>query len=62
MYQCMHSSIYVSTKEQVADVFTKALGVEKCHRFKSLLVVLEMDLSLRGSAEISSSSLDVYHG
>ena len=54
--------VYVSTEEQVADIFTKALGTEKLRRFRSLLVVLEMDLSLRGSVEISSSTPDVYPG
>ena len=54
--------VYVSTEEQVADIFTKALGTEKLHRFRSLLGVLEMDLSLRGSVEISSSTPDVYPG
>ena len=51
--------VYVSTEEQVADILMKAL---KLHRFRSLLGVLEMDLSLRGSVEISSSTLDVYPG
>ena len=44
----------------MADILTKALGTEKLHRFRSLLGVLEMDLSLRGSVEISSSTPDVY--
>jgi hypothetical protein len=48
--------VYVSTKEQVRDVFTKLLGIEKFHILKSLLGVLEMDLSLRGSVKISSST------
>ena len=51
--------VYVSIEEEVADVFTKALCTQKLHRFKSLLGVLKMDLSLRGSVEISSSTLDV---
>ena len=54
--------VYVSTEEQVADIFTKALGTEKLRRFRSLLGVLEMDLSLRGSVEISSSSPDISPG
>ena len=54
--------VYVSTKEQVADIFTKALRTEKLRRFRSLLGVLEMDLSLRGTVEISSSTPDVYLG
>ena len=46
----------------MADVFTKALDTEKLRKFRSLLGVLEMDLSLRGSVEISSSTPDVYLG
>ena len=46
----------------MADIFTKALGTEELRRFRSLLGVLEMDLSLRGSVEISSSTPDVYPG
>ena len=52
--------VYVSTEEQVVDILTKALGTEKLCRFRSLLGVLKMDLSLRGSVEISSSTRDVY--
>ena len=47
---------YVNTEEQVADVFTKALGVEKLRRFWTMLGVQEMELSLRGSVEMSSST------
>jgi hypothetical protein len=47
--------IYVSTKDQVADIFTKVLGVEKHRRFHSMLRVMELELSLKGSVEISSS-------
>ena len=46
----------------MANIFTKALGTEKLGRFRSLLGVLKMDLSLRGSVEISSATLDVYPG
>ena len=47
---------YVRTAEQVADIFTKALGKEKFEYFRGRLGVLEMDIvSLRGSVEISSS-------
>ena len=49
---------YVRTDEQVADIFTKALGAEKLRRFRSMLGVQDMVLSLRGSVEISSSSHD----
>ena len=36
----------------MADIFTKAFGIEMLHKFNSLLGVLEMDMSLRGSVEI----------
>ncbi len=48
--------IYVSTKDQVADIFTKVLGAEKHRRFRSMLAVMELELSLRGSVEMSSST------
>jgi len=47
--------IHVSTKNQVVDIFTKALSTDKLKRFRKMLGVLEMDLSLRGSVENSSS-------
>jgi len=48
--------IYVSTEDQVADIFTKALGTDKLRKFRKMLSVLEVDLSLRGSVENSSST------
>jgi len=48
--------VYVSTHEQVADIFTKALGAEKLRGFRTMLGVQEMELSLRGSVEMSSST------
>jgi hypothetical protein len=47
--------IHVSTEDQVADIFTKALGTDKLKKFRKMLGVLEVDLSLRGSVENSSS-------
>ena len=47
---------YVNTEEQVADIFTKALGTEKLQMFRSLLGVAEMELSLRGSVDMASST------
>jgi hypothetical protein len=47
--------IHVSTENQVADIFTKALGTDKLRKFRKMLGVLEVDLSLRGSVENSSS-------
>jgi len=40
--------IHVSTENQVADIFTKALGTNKLRKFRKMLCVLEVDLSLRG--------------
>ncbi len=48
--------IHVSTKDQVADILTKALGTDKLKKFRKMLGVLEVDLSLRGSVENSSST------
>jgi len=48
--------IDVSTKDQVTNIFTKALRINKLKRFKKMLGVLEVDLSLRGSVENSSST------
>ena len=31
--------VYVNTQEQVADIFTKSLGVEKMQRFQAMLGV-----------------------
>ena len=47
--------VYVGTEEQVADIFTKALGAEKLRRFCTMLGLLEMSSS-RGSVEMSSST------
>ncbi len=48
--------IHVSTEDQVADIFTKALGTDKLKKFRQMLGVLEVDLNLRGNVENSSSS------
>jgi hypothetical protein len=48
--------IHVNTEDQVANVFTKALGTDKLKKFRKMLSVLEVDLSLRGSVENSSST------
>ncbi len=48
--------IHVSTEDQVADIFTKALSTDKLKKFRKMLGVLEVDLSLRGSVENSSST------
>ena len=48
--------IHVSIEDQVADIFTKALGTDKLKKFRKMFSVLEVDLSLRGSVENSSST------
>ena len=50
--------VYVSTQEQVADIFTKSLGAEKLQRFRGAMGVEDFVQSLRGSVEISSSAHD----
>ena len=47
--------IYVSTEEQMADIFTKALGAEKLRHFWTMIGLCEMQSS-RGSVEMSSST------
>jgi hypothetical protein len=48
--------IHVSAEDQVANIFTKALGTYKLKKFRKMLGVLKVDLSLRGSVENSSST------
>ncbi len=48
--------IHVSTENQVANISTKALGTDKLMKFRKMFSVLEVDLSLRGSVENSSST------
>ncbi len=55
-WECVIDLIHVSTEDQVADIFTKALGTNKLKKFRKMLGVLEVDLSLSGSVENSSST------
>jgi hypothetical protein len=48
--------IHVGIENQIADIFTKALGIDKLRKFRKMFGVLEVDLSLRGSVENSSST------
>jgi len=48
--------IHVSTENQVANIFTKVLGTDKLKKFQKMFGVLEMDLSLKGRVENSSST------
>ena len=47
--------VYVDTDEHVANIFMKALGAVKLQAFRTMLGVQELQLSLRGSVEMSSS-------
>jgi len=47
--------IHVNTEDQVANIFIKALGTNKLNKFRKMLGVLKVDLSLSGSVENSSS-------
>lgn len=49
--------LYVSTEEQVANIFTKILGIEKLNMFKNMMGVQDYKMILRGSVEISSSTM-----
>jgi hypothetical protein len=46
----------MSTKDQVVDIFTKALGTDDLRKFLKMFGVLDMDLNLKGSVENSSST------
>ncbi len=48
--------IHVSIEDQVADIFTKALGIDKLKKFRKMFGVLKVDLSLKGSVDNSSST------
>ena len=50
--------VYVSTHEQVADIFTNSLVIEKMQRFQAMLGVQDFGLRLRGSVRKSSSMGD----
>ncbi len=53
--------IHVNIKNQVLDIFTKALSTDKLRKFRKMFSVLKVDLSLRGSVENSSSTLVRFH-
>jgi hypothetical protein len=46
--------IHVSTEDQVADIFIKALGTNKLRKFRKMLSVLKVDLNLRGVLKIQA--------
>ena len=47
--------VYVSTQDQVADIFTKALPHDKHCKFRDMLGVFGIGLNSRGSVEKASS-------
>jgi hypothetical protein len=53
---CEINLIYVSIEDHVADIFTKVLGAKKHRRFHNILGVMELELNLRGSVEMSCST------
>ncbi len=53
--------IHVNIKNQVLDIFTKALSTDNLRKFRKMFSVLKVDLSLRGSVENSSSTLVRFH-
>jgi len=48
--------IHVNTKDQVSDIFTKALAIDELKKFRKILGVLKVDSNLRGSVDNSSST------
>jgi hypothetical protein len=48
--------IHVTTEDQDANIFTKALGTNNLRKFRKMFGVPEVDLSLRGNVENSSST------
>jgi hypothetical protein len=48
--------IHINIEDQVVNIFTKALGIDKLGKFRKMIGVLEVDLNLRGSVENSSST------
>jgi hypothetical protein len=48
--------IHVNIEDQVANIFSKALGANKLRNFRKMLGLLEVNLNLKGSVENSSST------
>ena len=44
--------VNISIQDQVVDIFTNPLGVEKLRGFRTMMGVHVMELSLRGSVEM----------
>ncbi len=52
----MRLILFMSAQDQVANIFTKVLGAKKHRRFRNMFGVMELELSLKGSVEMSSST------
>lgn len=50
------SLVYVSIEDHLTNIFAESLGTKKRRGFKGLLGILEMEFSLTGCVEISSST------
>ncbi len=48
--------VHVDTKDQVVNIFTKALGINKLWKFRSVLGVLDVTLNLNNIVEKSNST------
>ena len=50
------SVVYINTQDQVTDIFTKAFRAKKLCGFWTMMGFHKMELSLRESVEMSSST------
>jgi len=48
--------IHINIEDQVVNIFTKALGIDKLRKFRTMIGVLEVDLNLTRNVENSSST------
>jgi hypothetical protein len=46
--------VHVDTKDQVANIFTKALGINKLWKFRNVLGVVDVTLNLNNNVEKSN--------
>jgi hypothetical protein len=49
--------VHVDTKDQVANIFTQALGINKLWKFRNMLGVLYVTLNLNNNVEKSNSTI-----
>jgi hypothetical protein len=48
--------VHVDTKDQIVNIFTKALGINKLWNFRNMLGVLYVILNLNNNVEKSNST------